>query len=112
MEKTLKEKIIEILEQGFSDLSEDEKKTNKVQSELILALFKKEVMDLSTFKTKSEKKILEEIKNTDWDRRLAEIGTNNPERKLVAMGVFMEQKIKLWQEKLKGGKIKNNFTNP
>ena len=35
----MKKKIIEILEQGFSDLSEDEKKTNKVQAELLLELF-------------------------------------------------------------------------
>jgi len=37
--KNLKKKIINILEQGFSDLSKGERKTNKVQSELLLELF-------------------------------------------------------------------------
>jgi len=73
-----KDKIIEILERCL----EDKGKLPEFYADQILAEFKKEVMDLSTFKTKAEKEILDEIKNNpNWKGSL----------------------LKSWQEKLKSG---------
>jgi len=63
--KEKKEKIIDILEQGFSDMSENEKKTNKVKAELILELLKAQRKEIIKILKSKEilNKSLEEIIN-------------------------------------------------
>jgi len=105
---TLKQRIIEILTEGFAtqpfrdwgiearsnkkEIAEARKENLKhigIIADEIIAIFKKEVMDLKTFKTAEEKKILDEIRNF--------MKENKPYFNWSAYAV---DKIKSWQTKL------------
>ena len=75
MERTVKQKITEVIEDLIMSIGYKEnrnfpniKPMASDFSNKILEVIKEEILDLSTFKTKIEKEVLDEIKNWKFDK--------------------------------------------